>query len=279
LSSARSGAGAAWRDPPGTFRSSPTTNAQKDPVSMKEATPMKRSLPVRAGAVTATAAALLLAVAGPASAHVTVNPNAATQGGYTKIAFRVPNETDGTDTTKLEVTLPTDTPIASVSLRPLQGWTAVAVKSKLATPVKTDDGDVTEAITKITWTAGAGAAIKPGQFQEFEVSLGPLPAANQVIFKALQTYSDGTVVRWIDEPTTDGTEPAHPAPVLKLAAATASTDTPAASGAPTVAAVAAADTSNDSGNGTVWGIAALVVALAGLVLGLLAYRKAAQARS
>jgi uncharacterized protein YcnI len=242
---------------------------------------MKRSLLVRAGAVTATAAALLLAVAGPASAHVTVNPNAATQGGYTKIAFRVPNETDSTDTTKLEVNLPADTPIASVSLKPLQGWTATAVKSKLATPIKTDDGEVTEAITKITWTAGAGAAIKPGQFQEFEVSLGPLPDTDQVVFKALQTYSDGTVVRWIDEPAADGSEPEHPAPVLKLAAAAASTDAPAASGAPTVAAVAAADTSNDSGdgNGTGWGIAALVVALAGLVLGLLAYRKAAQRQS
>jgi periplasmic copper chaperone A len=247
---------------------------------MKEATLMKRSLLVRAGAVAATAAAILLAVAGPASAHVTVNPNTAAPGDYTKIAFRVPNETDSTDTTKLEVNLPTDTPIASVSLRPVQGWVAVAVKSKLAKPIKTDDGDVTEAITKITWTAAAGAAIKPGQFQEFELSLGPLPDAKQVVFKALQTYSDGSIVRWIDEPTTDGSEPEHPAPVLKLAAA-AAPDTAAAAGAPTVAA-AAADTSDDSdsGNGgTVWGIAALVVALAGLVLGLLAYRKAAQPQS
>jgi len=240
---------------------------------------MKRSLLRRAGAVTGTATALLLAVAGPASAHVTVNPNTAAPGGYTKIAFRVPNETDRTDTIKLEVNLPADTPIASVSLRPVQGWTAVTVKSKLAEPIKTDDGDITEAITKITWTAGAGAAIKPGQFQEFELSLGPLPNAKQIIFKALQTYSDGSIVRWIDEPTTDGSEPEHPAPVLKLAAA--ATGTAAVSSIPTVAPVAVADTSNESGSGggRWWGIAALVVALAGLVLGLLAYRKAAQPRS
>jgi uncharacterized protein YcnI len=242
---------------------------------------MKRSLLVRVGAVTAAAAALLLAVAGPASAHVTVNPDTAAQGDYTKIAFRVPNETDSTDTTKLEVNLPTDTPIASVSLRPVQGWTAVAVKSKLAKPIKTDDGEVTEAISKITWTAGAGAAIKPGQFQEFELSLGPLPDAGQVVFKALQTYSDGSIVRWIDEPTSDGSEPEHPAPVLKLTAASATDTAAAASAAPAVAAVAASGTSADGGGngGTVWGIAALVVALAGLVLGLLAYRKAAQPQS
>ncbi|MDT5032247.1 MAG: hypothetical protein QOC94_2418 [Actinoplanes sp.] len=241
---------------------------------------MKRSLLVRAGAVTATAAAFLLAVAGPASAHVTVNPNTAAQGDYTKIAFRVPNETDSTDTTKLEVDLPTDTPIASVSLKPVQGWTAAAVTSKLTTPIKTDDGEVTEAITKITWTAGAGGAIKPGQFQEFELSLGPLPKTNQVVFKALQTYSDGSIVRWIDEPTTDGTEPEHPAPVLKLDAA-ASGGAAAGSGAPTVTAVAAPDTSQNKndGSGSAWGIAGLVVGLAGLVFGLLAYRKAAHKQS
>jgi uncharacterized protein YcnI len=183
----------------------------------------------------------------------------------------VPNETDSTDTTGLEVNLPAGTPIASVSLRPVPGWTAVAVKSKLATPIKTDDGEVTEAITKITWTAAAGAGIKPGQFQEFELSLGPLPDTSQLVFKALQTYSDGTIVRWIDEPSTDGSEPEHPAPVLKLAAAAA------AAGAPAVAALETSSDS-DSSSGAGWGLAALGVALAGLVLGLLAYRKAAESR-
>jgi hypothetical protein len=86
-------------------------------------------------------------------------------------------------------------------------------KSKLAAPVKTDDGEVTEAVSKITWTAaGADAAIKPGQFLEFEVSAGPLPEVDQIVFKSLQTYSDGDIVRWIEEPTADGKEPEHPAP-------------------------------------------------------------------
>jgi len=227
---------------------------------------MTRSLLKRSAAALATVAAtvgtLTLALATPASAHVTVNPSTATQGGYAKVTFRVPNETDNTDTTKLEVNLPADSPFGSVSLKPLQGWTAVAEKSTLATPVKVHDSQITEAVTKITWTADAGAAIKPGQFQEFDVSLGPLPAVDQVVFKALQTYSDGTVVRWIDEPATDGAEVDHPAPVLKLtpAAATAST------------AVAATATTPD-GDGTPWGIAGVALGLAGLVLGLLAYRR------
>jgi uncharacterized protein YcnI len=237
---------------------------------------MSRSLLPRASAVAAAVAACTLAFAAPASAHVTVNPGSATKGGYTKVAFRVPNESDKADTTKVEVNLPADTPIASVSLKPVAGWTAATVSSKLPAPVKTDDGELTEAVTKITWTATAGAAVKPGQFQEFDVSLGPLPDADQIIFKTLQTYSDGTIVRWIDEPTTDGSEPEHPAPVLKLTAAGA-TDAPAA--ATTAPTVTAAPESTGDGDGTPYGIAGIVLGLAAIALSLLAYRRAGAARA
>ncbi|MEU4423827.1 YcnI family protein [Actinoplanes sp. NPDC024001] len=233
---------------------------------------MKQAVLRRAAAVSAMTAAFVLAVAGPAAAHVTVNPGTATQGGYTKVTFRVPNESDTASTTKLEINLPADAPVASVSLKPVPGWTAAPVKTKLATPIKAHDSEITEAVTKITWTAASGSEIKPGTFQEFDVSLGPLPEADQMIFKALQTYSDGTVVRWIDEPSTDGTEPESPAPVLKLTAASAAS---AAASAP--AAAAESSTADEGGDsGLAWGIAGLVAGLAGLVLGLLAYRKAAQ---
>ncbi|MFC4069877.1 YcnI family copper-binding membrane protein [Actinoplanes subglobosus] len=234
---------------------------------------MKQTVLRRAATVTGVAAAFVLALAGPASAHVTVNPGTATQGGYTKVSFRVPNESDSESTTKLEINLPVESPVGSVSVKPVPGWTAVAEKSKLATPVKVHDSEITEAVTKITWTASGGSEIKPGTFQEFDVSLGPLPTVDQMVFKALQTYSDGTVVRWIDEPATDGSEPESPAPVLKLTAAGAEA---APSAAPAPATEAAAEES-DSGNGAAWGIAGLVAGLAGLILGLLAYRKAATA--
>ena len=238
---------------------------------------MKQTVLRRTAAVSALAAAFVLAVASPAAAHVTVNPDTATQGGYTKVTFRVPNESDSASTTKLEINLPADAPVASVSLKPVAGWTATAEKGKLDTPIKAHDTEITEAVKKITWTASAGSEIKPGTFQEFDVSLGPLPATGQMVFKALQTYSNGDVVRWIDEPTTDGTEPESPAPVLKLTAAGA--DTGAAASAPAAAAPvadAADDADDDSSEGSAWGIAGLVAGLAGLVLGLLAYRKAAQ---
>ncbi|MFU8875473.1 DUF1775 domain-containing protein [Micromonospora sp. SL4-19] len=49
---------------------------------------------------------------------------------------------------------------------------------------------------------------------------GPLPEVETMIFKALHAYT-GEVVRWIEEPGTDGSEVDHPAPVLKLANAPA----------------------------------------------------------
>jgi periplasmic copper chaperone A len=220
-----------------------------------------RTIVVRVGAVFAATAAAVLAFAAPASAHVTVNPSAATQGGYAKLTFRVPNEKDTASTTKLEVDLPDDAPIASVSLKPVTGWTAQVQTRTLATPLTDDDGaQITEVASSIVWTAAPGSEIGPGQFQEFDISAGPLPDVDQIIFKVLQTYSDGDIVRWIDEPT-PGAELEHPAPVLKLSPATAAA--PASGG-------------SDGGNGAALGlgIAGAVLGLAGLVFGLLAWRKA-----
>ncbi|MET0920689.1 MAG: YcnI family protein [Acidimicrobiia bacterium] len=157
--------------------------------------------------------------ASTAGAHVSVTPSSAAQGGFQILSFSVPNEKDDANTVKLEVTLPTKSPIAFVSVKPMTGWTITTEKTMLAKPVKTDDGTITEAVSKITWTATAGG-LTPGQFDLFTVSAGPLPTnTKKLVFKALQTYSDGDVVSWI-EPTVKGTpEPEHPAPTLTLTAA------------------------------------------------------------
>ena len=232
---------------------------------------MLKSVTAAAGAAAIVTTAAVLALAGPASAHVTVNATGATHGGYTKVTFRVPNEKDTANTTAVEVNLPTDTPIASVSLKPLPGWTATTEKAKLATPITTGDRQQTEAVRKIVWKADTANAIKAGQFQEFDVSLGPLPKTDQVVFKALQTYSDGDIVRWIDVPIAGQDEPEHPAPTLKLAAANAG------DAATTTTTTAASKDSNSDGDGTNWlGIVGIVLGIAGLVAGLLAYRRAAR---
>jgi periplasmic copper chaperone A len=232
-----------------------------------------RSVRLLAAGLAGAVVALLFGV-GAAFAHVTVNPREATQGGYTKLAFRVPNEKDNASTVKLEVNLPRDAPIASVSVRPVQGWTVNVEKAQLATPIKSDDGDITEATSKITWTAANGdAAIKPGQFQEFEISAGPLPEVDQIVFKALQTYSDNEVVRWIDEPT-PGQEPEHPAPVLKLIKASAPAATAAASASSRAVSLAGQNSSDrDDSTAVGLGLVGLIAGLLALVIAVLAWRR------
>lgn len=167
----------------------------------------------RAAALASLAALTVVGAATAASAHVTANPKSAEQGSYAKVSFRVPNERGDASTTKVVVHLPVDHPLASVSVRPAPGWTVKAEKSKLPKPIESHGGELTEAVTTITWSGGE---IEPGQFQEFDVSMGPLPTdTDQIVFKADQTYSNGEVVKWEDEPA-EGAEPEHPAPTLKL---------------------------------------------------------------
>ncbi|WBB47333.1 YcnI family protein [Verrucosispora sp. WMMA2044] len=230
----------------------------------------------------ATAAALTLgavatAVFGfvaPASAHVTVNPREATQGGYGRLAFRVPNESDTASTTKLEIFLPENAPVGSVSTMPVPGWSVAVEKRQVDPPVQVHGSEITEVVSKITWTAGDGAAIAPGTFQEFPVSMGPLPETDQMVFKALQTYSDGAVVRWIDEPQPGGEEPVAPAPVLTLTAASAA-DTPTEAPADSPAGAQSDDSDDEDGNGLAvgLGVAGLLAGLGGLVLGGLAFAR------
>ncbi|GAA3240749.1 YcnI family protein [Actinocorallia longicatena] len=215
----------------------------------------------RVAAVTAASAVAVAALAVPASAHVTVQPGTAEQGSWSKVSFRVPNERDDASTTKIVVDLPQDHAIAFVSVKPVAGWTVKAEKNTLATPIKSEDGEITKAVTRITWTGGK---IEPGQFQEFDVSLGPLPTdVDHLTFKADQTYSSGEVVHWNEE-SAEGKEAEHPAPVLKL--------TPKAA-APAPAAVAEKESGLDDGTARLLGGLGLAAGLAGLVLGALAFRR------
>lgn len=164
--------------------------------------------------------ALVVFVAGPAAAHVEIDPESAPKGSTPSFSFRVPTEKDNASTVGLEVTFPADHPIPSVSVLVKQGWTFTVEKTPLPKPIKTEFGEVTEAVSKITWTGGQ---IPPDGYDLFTVRAGPLPKnVNQLEFKTSQTYSDGEVVQWIEPTVKGGAEPEHPTPVLKLGKASSS---------------------------------------------------------
>jgi periplasmic copper chaperone A len=221
--------------------------------------------------VAATWLASLLA-AGAASAHVSVSSPAAVQGGYASLTFKVPTESATASTTGLKVQLPADQPLASVSVLPVYGWTHTMTKAKLAAPVGSGQNKITEAVSVVEWTAdSAASAIKPGEFNQFVLSVGPLPKAPAMTFKALQTYSDGTVVSWIEQAAEGSSaEPEHPAPTLKLAAASGSSapagSTAPAPTAPTGLAVSATSGGSDARANTALGLGAVGILLGGIAL-------------
>jgi periplasmic copper chaperone A len=232
------------------------------------------------GSVLAAGAVLLLAAA-PAWGHVTVvAPGVSPGASDASITFRVPDESDAASTTGLRVQLPTDHPIAGVLVAPQPGWTAAVKQTKLATPIHTDDGDITEVVSEVDWTADAGGGIKPGFFGQFTIIAGKLPdGVSELTFKAVQQYSDGSTVSWIEQPAPgSSTEPEHPAPVLSLAG---SSDSASASPTGSGSAVSVSSDHSDPASkstatvGIVLGAIGVLLGAAALVLVLLRRRSPA----
>ncbi|MDQ1484181.1 MAG: hypothetical protein QOF35_2257 [Actinomycetota bacterium] len=219
-------------------------------------------------ATTLAFGSMAVVMAASASAHVTVNTTDARQGGYGKVTVRVPNESETAVTTKVSIAMPTSSVLRSVKVKAHPGWTSSAPKVKLAKPVTQGDKIVTEAVATITWTADKGVSIKADSFDEFEFSVGQLPTdKTSLSFPALQTYSDGKVVGWIEPVTPGGAEPKHPAPVLDLLPS--KTAKPSAA-APSPSAKAGKDSVARS-----LGAGAVIVAVGGAGLGLRRKRLAA----
>ena len=97
-------------------------------------------------------------------------------------------------TVSLRVQLPTDTPLAFVSVKPVPGWTAQVTTTTLNPPIESHGTTITEAVSQVTWTADPGAGIRPGEYQTFSLSAGPLPDVESLTLPAIQGYDDGSEV-------------------------------------------------------------------------------------
>jgi len=215
-------------------------------------------------AIPALAALVLLALAGPASAHVEVDPTEAMAGTTTTLTFTFHHGKDGTATTGLEVLIPDGVVVEETPEVP--GWT-----------VTVDD----EAGT-VTWSGGS---IPDGEHGAFPIVV-TLPAeAGELLFKTVQTTEAGELA-WIQEEADGhGEEGDHPAPRLVLTAnpdVTATTESPTTTESDDdatttterrgVGTTVEADSRDDgSNNAAAWfigsGIAAIVaIAVGGYVL-------------
>jgi uncharacterized protein len=251
---------------------------------MKPVNPVKPVLKAsRLAAAAAVAGSAVLLLCSPAFAHVSVQPEGtAAKGGYAVVNFRVPNERDNASTTQLEVNFPADAPLSSVMPQKVDGWKITVTKSKLAKPLEVHGRQISEAVSKVTWTA-EDKGIEPGFIQQFPVSLGALPEnADDMVFKAIQTYSNKEVVRWIEVQKEGAEEPENPAPVLALSAAddhahgssAAASSGKSGDSEPAAATTEASDSSDDTDTtARVLGVVGIAVGAAGVAYGVLAGRR------
>ena len=211
--------------------------------------------------IAVAALAATLALAATASAHVTLQPEEAPAGGFTRLDVRVPNEQDDAGTTKVEVQFPPG--FASVSTEPVPGWTVKIARRKLDEPVEVEGEERTDEVDTITWTGdGRTGIVEPGEFQDFGLSLQmPDRPGAKLTFKALQTYAGGEVVRWIGPPDAE-----EPAPQVTLAAGSGGEHGGAAE--PVAAEPASAEDDEEEGDdgAPVW-LAVLALALGALGAG------------
>jgi periplasmic copper chaperone A len=198
-----------------------------------------------------------LALPALAQAHVTVQPEEVPAGGFTRFDVRVPNERDNATTSKVELRLPEGFVFASYE--PVQGWRVDVKMRRLAQPVESHGEQITEEVGQITWTAtDPSAAIQPGQFRDFGLSVG-LPENAQegavLRFPAIQTYDNGEVVRWIGPPDSE-----EPAAQVTLTAAEGEHSGSSSEGS-------ADDEGDDDGAPTWLAVVALVLGGGGLLTG------------
>jgi uncharacterized protein YcnI len=210
-----------------------------------------RSWPRRLGAAAVLGVVATLAFPPDAFAHVSVSPDKAVPGEPATLSFLVPNERDDAATVRLEVTFPAGQSVGSATPQNLPGWRVDVHKQMTGQPAGAGDEMDEGTVSSIVWEGGT---VPAGTYQEFPVTIGKTPERGPLVFTAIQTYSDGAVVRWADQPQPGQPEPEHPAPMVTVA--------------PVAPADAGAESTSDTtarvlgGAGLAIGVASLGVAFA-----------------
>lgn len=119
---------------------------------------------------------------GIASAHVTVQPEETTQGSYETFTVQVPTESDEVPTIKVKIEIPSSVFISR--FEPKSGWRYEIERDGL------------EKITSVTWVA-ENEGFLPTEFGLFNMQGRVADDATEIVWKAYQTYQDGSVVEWV----------------------------------------------------------------------------------
>jgi periplasmic copper chaperone A len=150
---------------------------------------------------------MALSIAAPAYAHVTVQPNEAVAGSFSRFVVRVPTERD-VPTLTVTLKLP---PLAFLAFEDKTGWTRTEKVTKFDEPLEAFGQEITRGVTSVTWTGGE---IGPEEFAEFGFSAALPEDEGQLVFPATQVYEGGETVKWSGPP--DAEAPAARVSIIPL---------------------------------------------------------------
>jgi uncharacterized protein YcnI len=150
-----------------------------------------------------------------ASAHVSIHPSTVPAGAFATLDVRVPGEQHGAHVAKVDVLFPPG--FSDVDYEAVAGWSVKTIERKLTTPLHEDGETIDAEVAQLIWTwTGPLGEVNDGQFIQFPLSVAiPDVARGKALeFRTVQSYSDGSVERWID-PSLDGE---HPSPRINVTA-------------------------------------------------------------
>ncbi len=140
------------------------------------------------------------ALAPAARADVAVSPGEAVQGDAVNLTFDVREDQPGAYTTKVELVLPEDAPVAEVDPLSVPDWAPKVTYAQAHQPAPAPTpstqahghgaGGMTTA--SVTWYRVTKPS-SPTAASQLRVSMGPLPKVDRLAFTVIQTYSDGRV--------------------------------------------------------------------------------------
>ncbi|WP_433287119.1 DUF1775 domain-containing protein [Micromonospora sp. CA-244673] len=147
--------------------------------------------------------------ASAAEVTLTTSPAQVHQGDAIELAVVLPEERAGSRTSRIELRMPADAPIGEVYPLSVPDWAPTITTRTLDQPVagihSSELNQVTDSVAWIRMPGGSGGPAR------LSLGMGPMPATDKLTFTVIQTYADGTVVRWADPPGG-----AHPAPTVTL---------------------------------------------------------------
>jgi periplasmic copper chaperone A len=178
------------------------------------------SLPTlaRLSAVPLAVGAVVLGVAAPASAHVTISASTTAAGAFAVLTVSVPHGCEGSPTTEITIQVPEEINAVTPTRNPL--WEVEKQVEQLDPPVTDAHGnEITERVATVTYTATT--PLPEGYRDAFELSLQlPDEEGATLVFPTIQTCEEGESA-WIEvaEEGQSAEELELPAPSLTITSA------------------------------------------------------------